>query len=153
MNGCDLEQGTPLRIEVGPKDVENGVVTVKSRIENDREQWSNSSDEVVEKVEEKLEGIQSQLYETALERTKAFTHRTSSYEELKSRLAESEESSPVGCFLVPWYDDADAEAAIKEETKATIRCFPVEWQHEKEGQTCFYSGKPATHMALFGRAY
>ena len=56
-------------------------------------------------------------------------------------------------YLVPWFDDADNEEQIKEETRATIRCFPLEGQAEAEGKTCFYSGKPATHMAIFARAF
>ncbi len=83
---------------------------------------------------------------------------------------------PFTSFLVPWADDAASEAAIKTETKYTLRCFPLAHpqhsdasasgsaafpasledsalQHEAKGKKCFYSGKPATHMALFARAY
>ena len=63
------------------------------------------------------------------------------------------ESNGGGFFLVPWADDAAAEAHLKEDCRATIRCFPLDSQAEAEGQRCFYSGKPATHMALFARAY
>lgn len=59
----------------------------------------------------------------------------------------------VGFFLVPWGDDAANEAQIKEETRATLRCYPFAEQHRVEGKACFFSGKPATHMALFARAY
>ena len=58
-----------------------------------------------------------------------------------------------GWYLVPWADDAGNEAAIKAETKATIRCYPLDAQDQLENKSCFYSGKPATHMALFARAY
>ncbi|MFN7146900.1 MAG: proline--tRNA ligase, partial [Myxococcota bacterium] len=58
-----------------------------------------------------------------------------------------------GFFLVPWHEDADAEAKIKEETKATIRCYPSDGQAEAQGRACFYSGRPATHMAIFAKAY
>jgi prolyl-tRNA synthetase len=57
-------------------------------------------------------------------------------------------------FLVPWADDALAEAVIKTETKFTLRCFPNAYQLDlKSDAKCFYSGKKATHMALFARAY
>ena len=56
-------------------------------------------------------------------------------------------------FLVPWRDDAVAEEEIKKQTKATIRCYPLDRQHLAEGKDCFYSGEPATHMALFARAF
>ena len=58
-----------------------------------------------------------------------------------------------GFFLVPWYDDAETEEQIKKETKATIRCFPLAEQHRAEGKECFMTGRPATHMALFARAF
>ena len=55
---------------------------------------------------------------------------------------------------MPWADDVIAEATIKSETKFTLRCFPNEYQHDvKSDAKCFYSGKKATHMALFARAY
>ena len=58
-----------------------------------------------------------------------------------------------GFVLAPWFDDAEAEARIKEETKATIRCFPLEGQDAVVGKVCFYSGRPANRMAIFARAY
>ena len=58
-----------------------------------------------------------------------------------------------GWFLAPWHDDAEAERAIKQECKATVRCYPLDRQREAEGRTCFYSRRPATHMALFARAF
>lgn len=56
-------------------------------------------------------------------------------------------------FLVPWHDDAEAEARVKAETKLTIRCFPLEGQEEARGKKCAFSGREATHMAIFARAY
>lgn len=67
----------------------------------------------------------------------------------------AESNSDIGFYLAPWADNADNERLIKEQTKATIRCYP--FKHNQlgsvEGKTCFYSGKPATHMALFSRAF
>ena len=63
------------------------------------------------------------------------------------------DSLECGFFLAPWHDDAEAEAKIKTDTKATIRCFPLDQQHHANGRHCFYSGRPATHMALFARAF
>ena len=61
--------------------------------------------------------------------------------------------SAPGFFLVPWHDDAEVEKLIKTETKATIRCYPLAEQDRIEGKVCFHSGRPATHMALFARAF
>jgi prolyl-tRNA synthetase len=61
----------------------------------------------------------------------------------------------LGFFLAPWRADDAAEAAVKELTRATIRCYPLDEavQAEARGQKCFFSGEPATHMALFARAF
>lgn len=60
-----------------------------------------------------------------------------------------------GFYLVSWKDDAKNEAAIKEDCKATIRCYPLELNTPEmlAGRKCFYSGEPATHIALFARAF
>lgn len=109
-----------------------------------------------------LATIQSRMLQTARDNVAANTHEVESYAVMKAALADAEErlQDPAnghmgaGFFLVPWHDDAAAEAAIKTETKATIRCYPHAEQHRVTGDTtCFYSGRPATHMALFARAY
>jgi prolyl-tRNA synthetase len=94
-----------------------------------------------------LEGIQQELYDRALQDRERRTRSVDSYEALKAALPDG------GFFLVPWADDADNEAAIKADCRATIRCYPIEGQEAAAGATCFYSGRPATHMALFARAY
>jgi len=55
--------------------------------------------------------------------------------------------------LVPWKCDTENENKVKEECKATIRCYPLDSQGLQEGKKCFFSGDDATHMALFGRAF
>ena len=66
---------------------------------------------------------------------------------------EGGDSDRAGFFLVPWKCDAANEQAIKEDCKATIRCYPLEGQEEAAAKACFYSGEPATHMAIFARAF
>jgi prolyl-tRNA synthetase len=104
-------------------------------------------DGLCDAVVAKLDAMQADMLAQATARRDANVHRVASYDELKSKL------DAGGFFLVPWHDDSDAEAKIKEETKATIRCYPLDGQAAANGQTCFYSGKPATHMAIFARAY
>jgi len=96
-------------------------------------------------VRAKLDEIQATLYARAAERLSARTFRIDSYGELKERI------DGGGFFVVNWCDDAANEATIKEETRATIRCYP----HAGQAPTgpCFYSGRPATHVAVFARAY
>lgn len=81
------------------------------------------------------------------------TLEVASYDEMVSALEGSDGSSAPGFFLVPWHDDAEAEERVKKETKATIRCFPLDEQQRAEGRDCFMTGRPATHMALFARAF
>ena len=59
----------------------------------------------------------------------------------------------LGFFLAPWRCNAANEEAIKQATRATVRCYPLEGQEEAQGKACFYSGEPATHMAIFARAF
>merc|ERR1711871_1158501 len=98
-------------------------------------------------------GMQRSLYDAALERTRARTFEPASYEEMAAALEGSDGSSAPGFFLVPWHCDAEAEEKVKRETKATIRCYPLDEQHRVEGQSCFMTGRPATHMALFARSF
>ncbi|MCK6507406.1 proline--tRNA ligase [Myxococcota bacterium] len=140
-------KGVPLRIEVGPRDVDNHAVFCKLRTEPGK--FSLPADEgLADAIGAVLDKMQAAMLDKALATRKARTHRVDSYEELKARL-----ESDSGWFLVPWTDDAENEAAIKAETKATIRCYPLEGQEEAQGRTCFYSGRRATHMAIFSRAY
>lgn len=138
-------KGVPLRLEIGPRDVANNAVFAASRTGGKK--FGIPFDGLLDAVQQKLNDIQAELYERALARREESTHRISSYDELKERIEAG------GLFLVPWHDDADWEARIKEETRATIRCYPIEGQDEAKGKTCFASGRPATHMAIFARAY
>lgn len=148
------KKGVPIRMECGPRDVEAGVLTAARRTGGDGAKFQLANDaELAEKVGAELESMQGALYEAAEARLAEKTFRIDSYVEMKEALEGSDSGGAPGFFLVPWHCDADAEKAIKDETKATIRCYPLEGQEEAEGQKCFYSGKPATHMALFARAF
>ncbi|MCB9778017.1 MAG: proline--tRNA ligase [Alphaproteobacteria bacterium] len=140
-------KGVPLRLEIGPRDVENSAVFSKLRTQ-DGKFGLDVDDGLADKVAEVLDGMQQALLDAAVARRDAATFEVDSYDALKAGL----ESQP-GFYLVPWKDDADNEAAIKADCKATIRCYPLQGQDAAAGRTCFYSGEPATHMALFARAY
>ena len=138
-------KGVPLRLEVGPRDVKNDSAYAKTRI--DRQKCGIPRAELVDRVREVLDGIQATLLERTLSLRTERTQDCESYEAFKSALTEQ-----GGWYRVPWCDDAANEDAIKAETKATIRCFPLGDQ-DVEGRVCFYSGRPATHIAIFSRAY
>jgi prolyl-tRNA synthetase len=140
-------KGVPLRFEIGPRDVDNNAVFCARRTGGPKFGIPVDGD-FLSTVETELTTMQQGLLDAALERRKANTHRVDTYEAMKQKMDEA-----PGFFLVPWHDDAEKEREIKDDCKATIRCFPIEGQSEFEGKTCFYSGRPATHMAIFARAY
>jgi prolyl-tRNA synthetase len=143
-------KGVPLRLEVGPRDVDGGSVFCAKRTGGKKFGISvgDFGEEFVDAIGAELDGIQAELLARATALRESRTFRVDSYDQMKSMLGEK-----AGFFLVPWCDDVEAEAAIKADCKATVRCYPLENRGEAEGKTCFYSGKPATHMAIFARAY
>ena len=138
-------KGVPLRLEIGPRDLKSRSVFAAPRSGGGK--FGIPYEGIADAVGAKLDAMQAELLAAAEARRDARTFRVESYAAMKEQL------DGGGFFLVPWHEDADAEARIKEETRATIRCFPLAWQAEAVGRTCFYSGKPATRMALFARAY
>lgn len=143
-------KGVPLRMEVGPKDAAKSAVFTARRTGGPKKSVPVEED-FEDKALAMLEEVQSELYNTALERLRNRTFRVSSYDEMKQALEVGGDS--LGMFLVPWKCNSENEKKVKEETKATLRCYPLEGQDEHVGKTCFYSGDPATHMAIFSRAY
>lgn len=149
-------KGVPLRIELGPRDVNNGVCVFKYRVGSD-EKETVSLEDAAEAAVTGLDKFQSDLLESAKDRLAAGITLGATYEEMKTALEPDEASAfpGAGLFLVPWKCDAENEDKIKEECKATIRCYPLDVNEAgmAEGKKCFYSGEDATHMALFGRAF
>ena len=140
-------KGVPLRLEVGPRDVAKGSVFCARRTGGPK--FGLSVDAAfADEVAARLDEIQAELFDRACAYRDARTLPVASYDELKERMTDQ-----PGFFLASWADDPEAEAAIKADCRATIRCYPLDGQDAVQGRTCFYSGKPATHMALFARAY
>lgn len=143
-------KGVPLRMEIGPKDAAKGAVFTARRIGGPKVSIP-VDDDFESTTMQALDKVHADLLSAAKERLEARTHRPTSYGEMKQEIAKGGDS--LGFFLVPWKDNTVNEVAVKEETKATIRCYPFEGQEEAIGQTCIYSGEPATHMAIFARAF
>jgi len=139
-------KGVPLRMEVGPRDVDQGAAFCARRTGGDK--FAITLADCEQSTLTALETMQSDMLERARSFRDANTHEVDSYEAFKSSLTEK-----GGWYLVPWHADGEAEERIKAETRATIRCYPLGQQHLAEGRACFYSGKPATHLAIFARAY
>ena len=145
-------KGIPIRIECGPRDVEAGTLLCARRTGGEKFALA-LDDDFGATISAELDNMQASLLQAATDRMAAQTFEVETYAEMAAALEDSDGSAAPGFFLVPWHDDADNEETIKKETKATIRCFPLDEQHRVTGKTCFYSGDPATHMALFARAF
>ena len=136
-------KGVPLRLEIGPRDVAQGQVFAASRTGGKK--FGIPLDGIGDAVRAKLNEIQAELLARATAHRDSQTFDISSYDELKARI------DGGGFFRVNWKDDAANEAKIKEETRATIRLYPLEGS-EPTGP-CFYSGDTADRVAIFARAY
>lgn len=150
-------KGVPLRLEIGPRDMASRSVFAAPRIAiappgqpdvpAQVKKFALGLDGLADAVGGVLDAIQARLLARATAHRDASIHTPADYLAFKAQLEQG------GFLRVPWFDDAEAEARIKEETKATIRCYPLVGQEEAAGRVCFYSGRPANRIALFARAY
>jgi prolyl-tRNA synthetase len=137
-------KGIPVRIGIGERDLESGTVEIARRDLLTKE--IVKMDDVEVYISNLLEDMQSNLYNKALERTQNMTSSVDSYADFKKVLDEKS-----GFVLAHWDGTPETEEKIKEETKATIRCIPL--NNRQESGVCIYSGKPSTQRVLFARAY
>jgi prolyl-tRNA synthetase len=138
-------RGVPLRVELGPKDVAKQAAVLARRDRPGKEgKISAALAELPGAVERLLAEIQQAMHDKALAFRKAHTHEAKSYGELK-------EAVESGFALSYWCGDGECEAKIKEETRATMRCIPVE-QTGGAG-ACVHCGRAAAERAIFARAY
>ncbi|MEQ9307846.1 MAG: proline--tRNA ligase [Balneolaceae bacterium] len=135
--------GIPLRIAIGPRDVENGNVELARR--DTLTKNIESRDGIGVMVKDLLETIQVDLFETAKKRRDEMTSEVDSYEEFKKVL-----ENKGGFIYAHWDGTSETEDRIKEETKATIRCIPL--TQGKPGN-CMVTGKPSEQKVLFAKAY
>ena len=137
-------KGVPLRIEIGPRDIQNNIVSISRRDTLEKDQIS--IDDIKNSVPELLSDIQKGLFEKALKNRQEKTFVCNDYEEFKYRM----EQSP-GFAKAMWCGDASCEKKVKEDTAATIRCIPFE--QEKISDVCPFCGKEAKHMVYLAKAY
>jgi prolyl-tRNA synthetase len=144
-------KGVPLRLEVGPRDLEAGQVTAAPRIGKEtapgkREKQTLPIAALHESVPALLEQIQRNLYDAASKRLEENTRRVESYTEFKALIED-----PGGFLVAHWCGSAACEAKVKEETKATIRCIPL--SAPEEPGACLICGGQSGKRAWFARAY
>ncbi|GAB4317146.1 MAG: proline--tRNA ligase [Candidatus Sumerlaeia bacterium] len=139
-------KGVPLRVEVGPKDLQKNQCVLVRR--DNRKKEFLPQDELIPAVKRLLDDVQRSLFEQALAFREANTHHVSDYAEFKDII-----ENRRGFVYAPWSGDADTEAAIKEETKATIRVIPFEQPSLTGVKDIYDPSRPAKFMAVFARAY
>lgn len=137
-------KGVPVRIAIGPRDLENGTVEVARR--DTKEKQVMKMDDIASSIPVLLDDIQKNIYQRALKFKTEMTTRVDTYDEFKKVLEEK-----GGFVAAHWDGTAETEQKIKGETKATIRCIPLDAAAE-EGK-CIYSGKPSSRRVLFAIAY
>jgi prolyl-tRNA synthetase len=137
-------KGVPIRLGIGPKDIEKGTVELARR--DNLTKSFVSQDDLASIVNKLLSEIQSNLYDRALAFRESHTTVCDSYEDFKKVL-----ESKGGFISAHWDGTEETEMKIKQETKATIRCIPIDT--EKEEGKCIYSGKPSSQRVLFAKAY
>ena len=137
-------RGIPLRVEVGPKDIEAGQAVVVRR--DTREKYVVPFAELEAKIGEILEQMQEDMFNRALAHREENTHTATNWEEFTDILEKKS-----GFIKGMWCGDQECEIAIKDKTGATTRCMPFE--QENLGEVCVHCGKPAKKMVYFGKAY
>ncbi len=137
-------KGVPVRLALGPRDLENGTVEVARRDTLEKE--ITSLENIDQFVAGLLTDIQDNIFKKAAEFRTRNTTKVNTWDEFKEVL-----NTKGGFILAHWDGTTETELQIKEETKATIRCIPFDGE-EEEG-ACVYSGKPSSRRVLFAQAY
>lgn len=137
-------KGIPLRIEIGPKDIEAGHAIVVRR--DTREKITVEISKLAEEIPQIMEKMQADMYNIAEAHLKAHTYEAKTYDEFKDII----ENKP-GFVKAMWCGDEACELKIKEDTTATSRCMPFEQEHIAD--TCVCCGKPAKKLVYWGKAY
>lgn len=137
-------KGVPIRLAIGQRDMENNTFEVARRDTFEKE--TVNADLVIEKIEFLLEDIQKNIYKKASDYRKNHITEVDSYDEFKEIL-----ENKGGFISAHWDGSAETEERIKNETKATIRCIPIDAKLEKG--VCIFTGKPSSKRVLFAKAY
>lgn len=136
-------KGVPVRLAIGARDIENGTVEVMRR--DKLEKSTEKLDGIALFVKDLLDDIQTNIFNKALAHRESKTIQVDSYDEFKEKIEEG------GFILAHWDGTPETEEKIKEETKATIRCIPLDG--DKTPGKCMVTGKPSAQRVIFARSY
>lgn len=139
------QKGVPIRVELGPRDIDQGTIMIKERLADAKE--SLPRDNAAEQLQVKLDAMQIALFERAKKRQADMTQSVDTFDDFKDIFADNKSQF----VMAHWDGTAETEAKIKEETKATIRCVP--YDSPLESGTCVYSNKPSRQRVLFAKSY
>ena len=138
-------KGVPIRLEIGPKDIENNQCVIVTR--HNREKTFVSLDELEAVIPQKLQEVRDGIYNAALENRERRTYICKTLDEITKALEENGD----GFVKAMWCGDEECEDKVKEITGVGSRCIPLE--QEQLADTCVCCGKPAKHMLYWGKAY
>ena len=136
-------KGVPVRLAIGARDLEEGTVELMRRDTLEKETMPIAG--IAEHVAELLEQIQENIFKKALAHREEMTRTVETYDEFKVEIEKG------GFILAHWDGTTETEEKIKEETKATIRCIPLEG--DKTPGKCMVTGKPSAQRVIFARNY
>ena len=139
-------KGVPVRIGIGPRDLENGTIEIARRDNLTKETFALDSQPIADKISTLLDDIQEGIYKKALDFRASVTTEVNSWEEFQDVL-----ENKGGFLSAHWDGTSETEEKIKELTKATIRCIPLD--RKEEAGSCVLTGKPSSGRVYFAKAY
>jgi len=137
-------KGVPIRLAIGPRDMENGTIEVARRDTKEKEVLQQK--DIAKKMENLLEQIQTNLHQKALDFRDKMTSKADNWDEFKDII-----NNKTGFVSAHWDGTTETEEKIKQETKATIRCIPL--NNKLEEGKCVFSGNPSKQRVIFAKAY
>ncbi len=150
-----IKKGIPLRVEVGPRDIEKNAVFVGRRDKGAREKYSAGREEFAATIAEVLDDIQKQLFERALSFRTDHTHDLDSWDEFQSFFTPENQDKPEihgGFAMAHWCGSAECEEKINDDLSVTIRCIPFD-REKSGGGSCIRCGKESKGRVVFAKSY
>ncbi|MFA5688400.1 MAG: proline--tRNA ligase [Kiritimatiellales bacterium] len=143
-----VKKGIPVRVEIGPRDMENGSVFVARRDKGPKEKYGQSREEFAASISGVLEEMQRNLFERALKYREEHTREIDSWDEFVAFFKDG----CGGFALAHWDGTPETEAKINEELSVTIRCIPFDYEQSGAG-SCIVSGRPSKGRVVFAKSY
>jgi prolyl-tRNA synthetase len=151
-----VKKGVPIRLEIGPREMEKNEVTVSKRNESPYERTTLKSEEFIKNAEKILNEIQNSLYDDALKLLKDNTKEINNKKEFYEFFTPENPEKPEihGGFALTYFNgDEQTENKIREDLNVSIRCIPLDEENNKKEGTCIFSGGKTTKKVIFGKAY